>query len=131
MKKIYVVTAGDYSDYRIVAMFSTKKLAQSFIDSFAASTVYDRFNDVEEYELNPFKSDLSAGRKPYIVRMCKDGQVKQVKLVEASDFHQSDRYSYGNEINISCFANDETHAIKIANERRVQIIAMNRWGIDE
>jgi hypothetical protein len=29
-----------------------------------------------------------------------------------------------------CFANDEEHAIKIVNEKRAQIISMNKWGED-
>jgi hypothetical protein len=28
---------------------------------------------------------------------------------------------------VRCFADDEKHAIKIANEKRVQVIANNKW----
>ncbi len=30
---IYIVTAGEYSDYGIVAIFSTRELAQKFMDT--------------------------------------------------------------------------------------------------
>jgi hypothetical protein len=33
---VYVVTAGEYSDYEIRAMFSTKELAQAYIDKAQA-----------------------------------------------------------------------------------------------
>lgn len=31
-------------------------------------------------------------------------------------------------MNVYCYANDEQHAVKIANEKRTEILALNRWG---
>ena len=36
MSKVYVVTAGTYSDYHIEAIFTTKEVAQAFIDADSA-----------------------------------------------------------------------------------------------
>jgi hypothetical protein len=47
MNKIYIVTSGSYSDYQINAVFSTRELAQKYVDKFE-STDYR----VEEHELD-------------------------------------------------------------------------------
>ena len=33
MEKVYIVTDGDYSDYRIVAVFSTEEKAKEYIQT--------------------------------------------------------------------------------------------------
>lgn len=60
MGKVYVVTAGSYSDYRIEAVFSSRKKAQDYQDYIDAKSqklrlknhYYEEFNDIEEYTLN-------------------------------------------------------------------------------
>lgn len=51
MKKVYVVSSsGCYGgDYRVNAIFLTKKSAEEFIKSVPDPD----YNDIEEYELNP------------------------------------------------------------------------------
>ena len=49
MATIYVVTRGCYSDYRIDACFSTKELANKYIEKCKECYQYNDFNDVEEY----------------------------------------------------------------------------------
>jgi hypothetical protein len=44
--KVYAVSSGDYSDYRIDAVYSTKERAEAFING--ATTTYD----IEEWELD-------------------------------------------------------------------------------
>jgi hypothetical protein len=131
MEKIYVVTRGEYSDYGICAMFTEKKLAQAFIDSFKIDG-YGGFNDIEEYELNPYKNDLKAGRKAYSLRMNVEGNTTDVEQADSTyGFNSSIGISFTHNkewMNVFCFAKDETHAIKIANEKRVQYIAANAWG---
>lgn len=48
MKKVYIVTCGDYSDYTIENVFSTKELAEEYINRVST---YDDYR-VEEYELD-------------------------------------------------------------------------------
>ena len=50
IKKIYVVTRGEYDDYRIVAAFSTYELAEQYMEKHLA-TKYDPVW-IEEYELD-------------------------------------------------------------------------------
>ena len=56
MAKVYVVTAGEYSDYDIVKIFSTCEKAQEYIDivSSLGDIVQEKFNDIQEWELDDF-----------------------------------------------------------------------------
>lgn len=51
--KIYLVTSGSYSDYRIEAVFSTYDLAEKYKHEFGLR------NDIEEFELDGGAKDIS------------------------------------------------------------------------
>ena len=130
--KVYVVTSGDYSDYDIRAIFTTKELAEKYKQSFIKKDGYrSYFNDIEEYELDAYSEELKNGYKRFNVIMRKDGNTISV---EPNDnyFEQINKISFfNNNIYILVIAKDENHAIKIVNEKRTQIIAMNKWGQNE
>ena len=50
MTAIYIVTTGDYSDYRIEGVFSDKEDAQRLADTITENYYYD--GEVEEWELD-------------------------------------------------------------------------------
>jgi hypothetical protein len=52
-KKVYLAASGEYSDYRILAAFTTKELAQAFVDESTDVSLTHRayLAEVEEYEL--------------------------------------------------------------------------------
>ena len=56
MKKVYLVTAGDYSDYHVKAVFSEKRGAELFAATKNDSDDYYEYR-IEEYELDPAKFD--------------------------------------------------------------------------
>lgn len=128
LQAVFLVTRGDYSDYRVCAVFTDKKLAQKYIDSFEKA--YDEFR-IENYKLNPFSKELKADYKPYFLRMKKDGTCTEIYVKDSSYGFESEDLDVGFDIHkdmyLSVFAKDEKHAIKIANEKRVQLIAENRW----
>lgn len=121
MSTLYVVTSGEYSDYGIEAIFSTRELAQSYID---ATTSGDRWSQpgIEEWELDPGADDLRAGRKLWFVRMDRDGNVPEVRPDRggSSDSHGFD--AIGNMI-CTVWAADQEHAVKIVGERRARFLA--------
>jgi hypothetical protein len=131
MSKIFVVTSGEYSDYGIDAMFTSMELAQKFIDSFKAEG-YSRFNKIEIYKLNPFEMELREGYNPYFLRMDKEGNAYDISI-EDSAYGFEDPVENGFDIQgdmyIHCFAKDEAHAVKICNERRVQLIESDKWSL--
>ena len=127
MKKIYLVTQGNYSDYRVVSAFSEKALAQSFIDSFVEND-YEPMQ-IEEYDIDEFSEQLRKGYKAYFVFMAKDGTCIDVKQQESAPrLLESISFSYDKKnMGTSMFAKDEKHAVKIANERRIREIMANHW----
>jgi hypothetical protein len=52
MKKIYIVTSGEYSDYGINCVFSSKKLAQKWIDGKVSCDNSSEDFNIEEWKLD-------------------------------------------------------------------------------
>ncbi len=60
--------------------------------------------------------------------MPRDGNNAAAKKIEIPDNFDPSciiNYRHGRGLKITCFAKDEQHAIKIANERRVYLISRN------
>ena len=116
MTTIYVVTEGQYSSYRIVGFFSTKDKADAFKGKFDTR--------VEEYELDNLEPGLYLSS--YAVWMKRDGTCARV---EERGLVTPDAYRLlpGPYLFVQCFAKDEQHAVKIANEKRTQMIALGQW----
>ena len=129
MKTIYLVSIGEYSDYMIEAVFDELDLAKQYIAGLEDG-YYKR--QIEEMPLNPFKDDLRNNRIPFLVTMTIEGTVIDVEN-KGIGFSPKDENNIAfnlteNWMYCHCYANDKKHAIKIANEKRTQYIAMNRWG---
>jgi hypothetical protein len=125
---MYVITEGEYSDYSIVAVFSTKQLAQKFIDAHKAS----RWSSprIEEYELDPRQGALNLNHKPFAVRMERCGDVVECEHSEVLNTTERDSEpSFDREGNLHdvVWAKNGDHAVKIVSERRRQLIANNEW----
>lgn len=126
---VYVVTSGSYSDYSINAVFSTREKAERYIDLFCAKNGYDEAG-IEEWELDPYEKEMREGIRAYMVHMDEDGNVTSLRLSgapigESSFVRLPDNianYS-GNRFYGSIHARDEEHAVKIANERRLMLLA--------
>jgi hypothetical protein len=135
-RKVYLVTSGSYSDYGVDAVFDTREGAELFIATFRRESWMDAF-EIEEWNLNPFEPQMRAGLLPFFVDMRRDGETIAVRAADAHDtkFYavpvvwNNDRHRH-NHCAFVMMATDETHAVKIANERRVQMIAMNEWPED-
>ena len=124
MNTIYVVTEGSYSDYRICGVFDSKELAKKFAKSFGEDCM-----EIEEYTLNPFLKEVNENYKPFCIRMTSKGECKEVRIQDGYNCLDSE-YGFDSDKNLYCsvFAKDEKHAIKIVNEKRIQILASNTWG---
>lgn len=133
-KIIYVITQGEYSDYSILGACSTKEEADLFVEKYGG--------EIEEIKnVVPY---IKSGWDFYQVDMREDGSVQRCEK-ERYPYWQSSHFwspapyysslqgTPQNEwvFRTSCWAKDSQHAIKIANERRVQTIAANAWGDNE
>jgi len=132
-----MVTSGSYSDYRVDGIFTTKEAATKFIADFPDSDC----NGIDEMLLNPPCMSVE-GLKQFHVVMLRNGELQR-KCIE-TDVSRSDidgiaedgviwrwtdeaKWKPNDVLNICVYAKDCTHAVKIANERRTQLIALGRW----
>lgn len=129
MVTIFIVTQGDYSDYRIRAVFSSRELAETYVSGMGKK--YDT-PEIEEWALDAGEEFICQGYKVYDVCMDRDGNSKfDVELsseVRSDQLAIDDDY-YGKPFyqKFIIWAKSEKHAVKIANERRVQMIANGEW----
>ena len=127
--KVYIVTSGDYSDYGIDAVFTNKKTAEVFAGKING--------EVEIWETSPSNLiDKLTHNKIFCVRMNKEGNTDLVMEEDFGSYEIKNAIEKKTEIFKAVdgycmitymFAKDEKHAVKIANERRIQLIANNEW----
>ena len=137
MKQIFAVCSGLYSDWGIDAMFSTQEFAEEYI-KFNENVVPDK-QSITIYEIDPEftqeKEDLG-----FKIFMDKQGNTyndllaNEFRTFEAGKIKGTWTYSDEEEINFDreilvfhIITKTHEQAIKIANEKRLQIIAGNQW----
>ena len=139
--KVYVVTSGEYSDFGIEQIFSTKEKAEEFI---RIQTEYaDRYfnEEINEYELDPEIKVPYSGHKFkyfYYISMDKEGNVidrrksGHLNILEPEKSEESlYLHNYMSDKGIlltgEINANSMEHAIKIMGEIRTRLLAQNKW----
>lgn len=131
MAKVYLVTDGDYSDYHVVAAFTTEALAEAFVAWYGSGLV-------EEYELDEVPQLMRDGTHQYHVRMWRDGDC-EVERASSFDlepttysFRCAPRFGrisrhYEHNLSVYVITKSKEQAVKIANETRTQLIANGQW----
>ena len=126
-QKVYLVTAGEYSDYRVCSVHSTPEKAN------LAKKLFDSENDIKGLEID-LLPDHPEGLFPYCVFMDKEGCVRRIYSESVEDFEPENGMPTidGKTVLFSMWAKDETHAIKIANEKRIGLLLSGEWttGLD-
>lgn len=121
---IYVVTCGDYSDYGIDAMFSTREKAEKYMEH---SVDFSGSMRIEEYVLDSEEPDMS--EKLYEVRINYNTFDNKIYNINSSDSLDTDVLTNSFQmisddiIHIWVLTTDQKRAIKIASERLGQIKA--------
>lgn len=91
--KVYVLTTGDYSDYTIRGIFSTKKAAEDAADAMKIfpEGCYSGVNPIAEFEVdsyNPFERCLSLFYQPSTGKITKvyyEGYLSEERIVGNKD----------------------------------------------
>lgn len=125
--KVYVVSTGEYSDWSIECICSTREKAQLVVDQIKKeSKVYGGYpepNDIDEYELDFFPDGIKAGLNLYGVTGDLDFKTVGVSpevvryacdKVVVCGLPGKERFS------VDVYARDEDHAKKIALEKFIQ-----------
>lgn len=141
MNTIWVIESS-YSDYRrVVGVYSTKEGAELVCARINEEKNYERAT-VAEWPLDPGVEAINQGLALFTVWMLRDGTTE--KCVQDDDdfeyilndsltiWRRSGAPAYRGQNVQDCligrvFAKDSVHAIKIVNERRVQMIANGEW----
>lgn len=129
MTKIYVLEEGAYSDRHVVGVFSSQENAEKSRDHVDDDDY--REYDITEMELDPAIAEMNAGLTVYRVCMSQTGNTffsgptKYLSTFWDIKRKNSDFLF----IDAHVWAKDTEHAIKIVNETRTQLIALNRFVI--
>jgi hypothetical protein len=127
-KKLFMLTQGEYSDYSVVGVFSTKENAESFKVAYPN----DEYNDIEEITVDPDITYIRKGMKKWYVNMTREGGTGNSGQTTHEDvcceFLEKWSYLRVTVLHVVCYAKSEEHAVKIANERRAQLIASGEWN---
>ena len=128
--KVYVLTRGEYSDYRVLGVCSSKEIADD-ISRLEGENGWGYSVQVEEYEVDEFSSRIKSGEKTYTLGMwTHDGSVEycnESMFDDPSDIRIVSGYVInGQPLNKICgavIAKSKDHAIKIFSDYRRRIIA--------
>ena len=125
MAKVYMVTDGSYSDYRVLGIYSTKAKAEK------AKVLFNADNDIDPIEMDA-TPEVPPGMLRWVVEIDRNGNVHVVSR-ENCDYPM-DRASVWKPfdsdvtyLRAALWAKDEEHAVKVANEWRTRIVANNLW----
>jgi len=133
MTKVFVVTEGEYSDCRNVGVFTTREKAEERVQSCRDCP------QIEEFILDN-NENLPGHLKMMHVIMNREGVALRVSF--SGCYGREDGVCYGpisdtiypsgfgpqhGAYEFHVLALDEKHAIKIANERRTKMLALNLW----
>lgn len=142
MSSVWVLEQGEYSDYRVIGVFPSKENAELVLHSIPQDeSSWDR-PTIAEWELDPKISELRKGYKAFQLRMLRDGSIECCKEDEMSTYalfscelmvwRREEASAYRGKGIPNCLsgvvlAKDQKHAIKIANEKRAQLIAAGKF----
>ena len=127
-KTIYLVSDGEYSDYTVFGLYSTLEKAKQ------AQELYDA-GYIEEFELDHFPPH-PPGELLWGVWMKDSGDIKTVERIKArgefspfSSFRTlfEGRYPKTDGRRMEIWARDKDHAIKIASEKRREMLVSGEW----
>jgi hypothetical protein len=142
MRTIFVVEQGSYSDYGVVGVYTTKENADAIAAKINESDPYDEAT-VAEWPLDPGIDALRSGLDKFSVLMLRDGAVEEVRKLDdgwtfdisggAHIWRRTQARAYKGRgipdcLSATVWAKDEKHAVKIANERRAEMIASGEWA---
>lgn len=137
MTTVWAIEEGEYSDYHVVGVFTSKENAEKVLEKLKDKYTYPT---LVEWPLDPAVAELNQGLSQYLVWMLKDGSVESVKQQEFSAYNLAGEIRVWERSKVPFFkgekpdiltatvwATDDKHAIKIVNEKRIQMLASEQW----
>ena len=127
MTHVWVIEQGEYSDYRVVGVYTSREKAE-----LVAKALRPTWGDkptVTQWPLNPALEQVNTGLGQFNVTIKRDGTVQFVGVHDFSGMPMEDDFQLGRGgyLTAKVWARDKKHAVKIVNERRAQMIANGEW----
>ncbi len=126
--KVYLVEIGCYSDRKVVGAYSRKDAAEALMAQIKHAVDGCRIHEVDLDR----SGVVLAGYQPFDVRIERDGSADVDRCISETDrghaIFAPTAEDWGKTLRVICWANDEEHAVKIANEVRTRMIAEGTWG---
>lgn len=123
MDKVYIITCGDYSDYTICAVFSTRDKAEEYIQQHGDTYRIEEYSVDEEIEQSEIWS-VEIGLYSHKIKRCEwcDDNWSRERV---DRFRVFEPLFSGSEWSIKLLlrADSMNRAVKVANERVAQIVA--------
>jgi hypothetical protein len=123
MDKVYIITYGDYSDYSICAVFSTRDKAEEYVQQHGNTFRIEEHLLDEKVEQSEIWS-VEIGMSSHKIRLCEScsdswssGRVDKFRVFEP--IFRNSEWS----IKMLLRADSMNRAIKVASERVAQIVA--------
>jgi hypothetical protein len=124
---VYIVVQGSYSDFHIEAVFTDKVKAEWYLTLL--NNEYGGTQDAASLE--EWEADVLPEASWYKISMKKDGSlVEAVPVSHVARAVVGFKYTPdGHALHMVTYVktDDEKRAIKVANERRAQLIATYKW----
>lgn len=143
---VWVIEDGEYSDYRVVGVFSSQENAQIVADAIKAESESSYSEaTIAVWPLDPAVDELRQGLKCYHIWMQRDGTVERCHLAQLAGDHIGGEVGMWRRsvaaalfkmldkpdvLDAKVWAKDDQHAVKIANEHRTRLIASGEWDAD-
>lgn len=123
MDKVYIITYGDYSDYTICAVFSTRDKAEEYIQQHGDTYRIEEYSVDEKIEQSEIWS-VEIGLYSHKIKRCEwcDDNWSRERVDKFRVFEPL--FSDGEwSIKLLLRADSMNRAVKVANERVAQIVA--------
>ena len=134
---VWGVSEGQYSDYGVIAIFSSRKKAEAYLVEYlrlADSNPFRSETYIEEFDFDPDPPKVVTAIK---VNMAVNGDVLKIseRLEDIKDigfvgYNIEDYLKRPISYSFSWVVHTDSQeqAIKVANEKRAMLIAANVWG---
>lgn len=133
---VFMVTSGQYSDYGVCGIFSTKEMANKYIEfmSRTENVFSNEFNDIEEIELDSYEELINSNDNIYHGYMDEEGNQVYDMTIDNDMVELANSFAIGNDerygglfMHYYVRADSPERAVKIANDKRAQIISNNNF----
>ena len=132
MATVYIVTSGSYSDYSIDAVFSTRGLADAYVEELRKAK--GDAPDVEEWPLDEQAGAIAAtiyGVRIFLTSGNVEHRWQYRRMVQPNDRVVGDPCSFKRALDVLVEAHSAVspeHALKVAAEKRQEILREKAQG---